>query len=166
MALDVNGFAVAPLSFEKLVKTVQHALQPTWLLRQPTEYAAVPRVDITAPPTPAPAPREMGRPADHHPPTTAAVAPAQALPARVPGVAAGAPPVRRAPELKNVHMCILAEVRQGQILARDLRDKDGHLLLSAGAVLRPNLIDRLRNVAEGHADSYHLWIGDLDEPRT
>ena len=164
MALDVNGFAVAPLSFEKLVKTVQHALQRTWLLRQPSEYASVPRVDIAVPPPSAPPPREMGRPADHHThsaPSTQAVAPQ-----RLPGGAAGAPqtqPAKRAPELKNVHMCILAEVRPGQVLARDLRDKEGHLLLSAGAVLRPALLDRLMNVAEGHADSYHLWIGDRDE---
>ena len=70
---------------------------------------------------------------------------------------------KRNDELKNVHMCNLAEVRPGQVLARDLRDKDGHLLLSAGAVLKQTLIDRLTGVAQGHADSYHLWIGERPE---
>ena len=73
------------------------------------------------------------------------------------------PAPKRSEELKNVHMCNLAEVRPGQVLARDLRDKDGHLLLSAGAVLKQTLIDRLTGVAQGHADSYHLWIGERPE---
>ena len=60
-------------------------------------------------------------------------------------------------------MSTLKDVRPGQVLAKDLRDKEGHLLLSAGAVLKTTLIDRLLNVAQGHADSYHLWIGERDE---
>ena len=54
-------------------------------------------------------------------------------------------------------------MQPGQVLDRYLLDKEGHLLLSACAVLKPTLIDRLRSVAEGHADSYHLWIGERDE---
>ncbi len=161
MALDVNGFAVAPLSFEKLVKAVTHAMSRTWILQQPAHYAAVAPVEIapTAAPPATPCARDIAAPPQaapkpHHP--------TPAAPGRVHGGPSPAP-VKKNDELKNVHMCILADVRPGQILARDLRDNQGHLLLSAGAVLKPTLIDKLVNVAQGHADSYHVWIGDRDD---
>ena len=78
----------------------------------------------------------------------------------MPGNHGEAPKARAADEIKNVHMCSLADVTPGQVLARDLRDRDGHLLLSSGAVLKQTLIDRLNSVAGGHADSYHVWVGE------
>ena len=42
--LDVNGFAVAPLSLEKLAKTIGNAIARTWTLQEPGVYAAVPGV--------------------------------------------------------------------------------------------------------------------------
>ena len=41
MQLDVNGFAVAPLSVEKFIKTVNMAIQRRITLRDPAQYAAV-----------------------------------------------------------------------------------------------------------------------------
>ena len=155
MALDVNGIAIAPLSLEKLVKTVALALTRTWILHQASQYAAAPTVDVSqlAPPPAAQKPAEHGAP-HHHP----------GLAVRAPGVSAEAKPRPRRADLplKNVHMTTLKDIKPGQVLAKDLRDKEGHLLLSAGAVLKPTLIDRLVNVAQGHADSYHLWIGEPD----
>ena len=42
--LDVNGFAVAPLSLEKLAKTIGNAIARTWTLQESGVYAAVPGV--------------------------------------------------------------------------------------------------------------------------
>jgi CheY-like chemotaxis protein len=153
MALDVNGIAVAPLSFEKLVKTVAHALTRTWMLHQASQYAAVPPIDVSqlAPPDP--------KPAAPKPPPIPDMTPSAARP--VMGEAKAMPRRTDLP-LKNVHMATLKEIRPGQVLAKDLRDKDGHLLLGAGAVLKPVLLDKLLNVAQGYADSYHLWIGERD----
>lgn len=154
MALDVNGVAVAPLSLEKLVKTVAHALTRTWMLHQASQYAAVPPIDVSqlAPPGAKPA---ALKPAEQSLPTAA--------PTARPAMAQTKPMPRRADlPLKNVHMATLKEIRPGQVLAKDLQDKEGHLLLSAGAVLKPVLLDKLMNVAQGHADSYHLWIGERD----
>lgn len=155
MALDVNGIAVAPLSFEKLVKTISSALVRTWMLQQPAHYAAVPGL---APPPP-PEPRvHVGRE-----PVRKPDAPVASRPPANPDVA----PKPRAPanELKNVHMCNLNNVKAGQVLARDLRDKEGHLLLSTGAVLKPTLLERLKDVAGGYADSYHVWVGERDDAK-
>lgn len=75
LALDVNGFAVAPLSTEKLVRTVSAALTRTWILHQPPHYAAIPGVVIPHAPEPrAQVSNEAHRRADvtatahHHPP--------------------------------------------------------------------------------------------------
>ncbi len=153
MAMDVNGIAVAPLSIEKLVKTVAHALTRTWMLHQASQYAAVPAVDVSRLASPEAKPAAPKEHAPH---------PAPAAPRPV--MAEAKPMPRRADlPLKNVHMATLKDIRPGQVLAKDLRDKEGHLLLSAGAVLKPVLLDKLLNVAQGHADSYHLWIGERDE---
>ena len=162
MAMDVNGFAVAPLSFEKLVKTVAHALTRTWILQQPDHYKAVPGIEIAQPAAEMKPHAPRGVIDTGHGPQSSTPHHAHHAPPRVAGAPAAAPAPKRPEELKNVHMCNLAEVRPGQVLARDLRDKDGHLLLSAGAVLKQTLIDRLTGVAQGHADSYHLWIGERD----
>lgn len=45
--LDVNGFAVAPLSIEKLTKTIGAAMRRTWMLRQPIHYAGIAPVVAT-----------------------------------------------------------------------------------------------------------------------
>lgn len=152
MALDVNGIAVAPLSIEKLVKTVSSSLVRTWLLHQPEQYAAVPTLIQTPPPEQRPhVAKEPVRKPD--PPV---------LP-RAPVNHNSAPKPRAvADELKNVHMCSLNDVKPGHVLARDLRDKEGHLLLSIGAVLKPTILERLKDVAGGHADSYHVWVGERD----
>jgi DNA-binding NarL/FixJ family response regulator len=155
MALDVNGIAVAPLSFEKLVKTVSSALMRTWMLQQPAQYAAVPSLTPPA----APEPRvHVGKEPIRKPD-----APVTSRPA---GANDGAPKPRAATdELKNVHMCSLKDVKPGQILARDLRDRDGVLLLSTGAVLKSTILERLKDVAGGHSDSYHVWVGERDDAK-
>lgn len=147
MALDVNGFAVAPLSFEKLVKTVAAALTRTWILHQPSHYAVVPRIETHNRPPPTRV--HTGKDPQRHDPQHTRKAAAQRQ-------ASAAP---RSTKLINIHMTSLANVHPGDILARDLHDKDGQLLLSAGATLKQAIIDRLLGVAGGHADSYHLWIG-------
>lgn len=160
MAMDVNGFAVAPLSFEKLIKTVANALNRTWELQLASHYAAVPVVVADMPPPAKPKPAEP--PADLHA-FNPALANAKPLPRRDAGNGVGAPPEPAKPlTLKNVHMCILADVKPGAILARDIVDRSGHLLLKTGTELKSSLIARLQNVAQGHGDSYHLWVGEPD----
>ena len=160
MAMDVNGFAVAPLSFEKLIKTVANGLNRAWELQAASQYAAVPGV----------LPSDLPPPARHKGPAVIAstdlhafnpsLADAKPLPRR--DVGNGAEAAAKSATLKNVHMCILADVQPGAILARDIVDRSGHLLLKTGTELKSALIDRLRNVAQGHGDTYHLWVGERD----
>jgi two-component system chemotaxis response regulator CheY len=162
-AMDVNGFAVAPLSLEKLVKTLAAGINRAWNLQVASTYAAVPRVEPTAKP-----PEKTSGSGHSHGVILKAPAAAEGQGA-APRPTAGAPVIgkafpRRPPELKNVHMCALEAVRPGDILARDILDRSGQLLLKTGTELRPSLIDRLNDVAQGKADSYHVWVGRWEEP--
>lgn len=129
--LDVNGFAVAPLSIEKLIKTIGTALRRTWMLHQPIHYAGVTPVVATPLSVDTPAPAR----------TSVTTAP----------VTATAPPAHL---LKNVRICGIDAVQPGAILAKDLRDQDGRLLLPIGTELRAAVIDKVRGAVE------FLWIGD------
>lgn len=163
-ALDVNGFAVAPLSLEKLVKTIGSAINRTWTLQDAKVYAAVPAVtpSLVEPEKPkgAGGPARVVHKNEHA--GEGANAHARASHGTV-ATAAAAKHFREA-ELKNVHMVLLNEVKAGAILARDLHDKAGQLLLKSGTELKPTLISRLNNVAGGHGESYHVWVGEWDQP--
>ena len=124
--LDVNGFAVAPLSIEKLIKTIGTALRRTWMLHQPMHYAGVTAVVAT--------PLSVDTPA-----------PPGSRPKFV-------PPEQQ--NLRNVRMCGIDAVQPGAILAKDLRDREGRLLLPLGTELRAAVIDRVRGTVQ------FVWIGD------
>ena len=59
-------------------------------------------------------------------------------------------------------MSNLASVEPGAVLARDLKSSDGKVLVCVGTPLSTNIIERLKDYAGGHPDSYHLWIGEWD----
>ncbi len=131
--LDVNGFAVAPLSVDKLTKTIGTALKRTWMLHQPMHYAGVTPV--------VPTPLSVDTPAPSHKP---AAAPAQEQHKAVMPLS----------PLRNVRICGIDAVQPGAILAKDLRDQDGKLLLPTGTELRAGLIDQVRGAVQ------FVWIGD------
>ena len=148
MAMDVNGFAVAPLSVEKLSKTVTNALGRTWTLQAAEHYAAVPAVESS----------------HAAPPPAKVTAPDKAERADEPKPSPPAPkaPCRKKAKLINVHMCTLAKVKPGDIVGRDIKDREGHLMLSAGMELSPNLIARLKTMADGNENAFHVWVGEWD----
>jgi DNA-binding NarL/FixJ family response regulator len=127
--LDVNGFAVAPLSIEKLLKTIATALRRTWMLHQPHHYMAVTPV--------VPAPLSVDTPA----PSSKPAATEQRKSAL-------------GPTLRNIRICGIDAVQPGAILAKDLRDQEGRLLLPTGTELRAGLIDQVRGAVQ------FVWIGD------
>ncbi len=145
MELDVNGFAVAPLSFEKLRKTISGALKRRWLLQHPAHYVSVAAVAPPAQPKPIPAPISTIMSSPSHD-------------AR-PGF--GRPLARRG-GFSNVRICALEDIQPGFVLARDLRDTKGHLLLGTGTELKPAVISRLKHAARWRAENYELWVGERE----
>lgn len=126
--LDVNGFAAAPLSLDKLARTIGAAVARTWNLQDIGHYASVPCV------VPPPAP-------------------SQPIVSRTPVTTAGASGrspfghVQAHGRRPGVRMCGLNDVQPGLILARDIRDVHGTLLLRTGTALEAPIIDRLRKAA-------------------
>lgn len=137
--LDVNGFATAPLSLDKLARTIGAALGRSWLLQDVAHYAAVPCV------VPPPAP------ADHAMPQTFRARPSTFSPfAHIqPGIGKAT---------VNVRMCGLRDIQPGSVLARDIRDIHGALLLRTGTALDPAILDKLRKAAGAGADRYQVWV--------
>jgi DNA-binding NarL/FixJ family response regulator len=164
MDLDVNGFVVTPVSLDKLIGTVSEAMTRPWTLQKPNHYASV--RGIAPPPQPLEkvtlekvalekvpsfnlTPRRTdrnGRPLFQ-------------------GRAYG----RRSEttkndlarsSLKNVRMCILDDVSPGVVLAKDLRDRQGHILAASGTELKPAVLERLKNVGYALSDSYCVWVGE------
>ena len=155
-AMDVNGFALAPLSFEKLTKAVTHGIARQWDLQLPSIYAAVPAVasSLAAPPKSGDPKRGILLTEDKADATGKGP------------VGASAFPRRRAAELKNVHMCAVEDLKPGVILAKDILDARGTLLLKTGTELKPNLIDRLTAAVSAQGDDSRVWIGEWDQSPT
>jgi CheY-like chemotaxis protein len=137
--LDVNGFATAPLSLDKLAKTIGTALTRTWTLQDIGHYASVP--GVVPPPVPA-------EPIISH---------ARGITL---GVSRSSPfgHVQPAKRLSSARMCGLKDIAPGSILARDIRDVHGTLLLRNGTALDPAIIDRLKKAAGAGADRYRVWV--------
>ncbi|MCC6914242.1 MAG: response regulator [Rhodospirillaceae bacterium] len=138
--LDVNGFAAAPLSLDKLARTIGAAVARTWNLQDIGHYASVPCV------VPPPAPSQ---PIVSHTPATMAGASGRSPFGHV--QAHGRRPA-------GVRMCGLNDVQPGLILARDIRDVHGTLLLRTGTALEAPIIDRLRKAAGAGAGRYQVWV--------
>ncbi len=162
MSLDVNGVAIAPLSFEKLIKTISNAVGRTWDLRAKEHYAAVKLTQSskTAPPptskSKTPHPRAIVLKKPTEPPHTPCARDLNASKGN------GKTYKPAAPELTRVHMSNLARVSPGDIIARDLKDKDGRMLVSTGTELTSSIIERLKDHSNGHPDAYHLWVGEWE----
>jgi CheY-like chemotaxis protein len=151
MELDVNGFIVVPTALEKVVRTVTGAMSRTWALQGASHYASVPGIV----PPPEPLPKVMLN-APEPAPAPKSVAPffSKAFGRR------GDPGLGKTKGLRNVRMCILDDVNPGVVLARDLRDRDGHMLAPSGTELDPTILERLKNVGYALSDSYYVWVGD------
>jgi DNA-binding NarL/FixJ family response regulator len=165
MALDVSGVAIAPLSFDKLIKTIFNAIARTWTLKPKEHYVATHLVQSTKT---APPPGSASGSA--HPRSTilkeGSSAP-QSGSHRV-GTDTSTGPTRETktpeePELRMIRMSNLARVEPGDIIARDLKDKDGKMLLCVGTELTVHIIARLKEHSDGHPDSYHLWVGEWEK---
>lgn len=135
--LDANGFAAAPLSLDKLVHKISSAVSRTWLLQDVAHYASVPCV-VSSP-----------------------ISEDTTLRAASTSVASRSGPFQHIQGTRRTHsirMCGLKDVRPGAILARDITDIHGTLLLRTGTTLQPAAISRLRKGAGSGANRCHVWV--------
>lgn len=167
MELDVNGFVVTPVSLDKLVGTVSEAMTRPWCPQKPNHYASVRGIV----PPPASFEKVAFEKVAFEKVTLEKIQVAKAA-RRTPFLTKAygrrsettkSDLLRaslKSTELKNVRMCILDDVSPGVVLAKDLRDREGHVLAPSGTELKPPVLERLKNVGYALSDSYCVWVGE------
>jgi two-component system chemotaxis response regulator CheY len=164
LALDVHAYLVKPVSFEKLVKTLEAALSREIHLRQSLYYRSI--VDVEVP--------GAVKSADRHIPpwvTWIVKSPKRAdLEERLKQIrreaadthskAANEDDTENGIEIKNMRRLLMEEIKPGCVLAEDVYANDRDLLVAAGTVLSNGLLSRLKEIAAGGGQEARLWVGD------
>jgi DNA-binding NarL/FixJ family response regulator len=164
VALDVNAYLVKPVSFEKLVKTLEAALAREIKLRQSLYYRGIVDVDV---------PGSVKAAERHTPPwvTWIIKSPRRAdLEERLKQIrkeaaelnerAANEDDAEDSIEIKNMRRLLMEEIKPGCVLAEDVYANDRDLLVAAGTVLSSGLLARLKEIAAGGGQEAKLWVGD------
>jgi len=165
LALDVNAYLVKPVSFEKLVKTLETALPRQIQLKPLAQYRAIGGVEV---------PQTVKAAETHIPPwvTWISKSPrrtqmeeqikqirkevAEALQESQANQEDG-----QEIEIKNMRRVLIDEINPGAVvLAEDIYGNDRALLVASGTVLSRSLIGRLKELATEGGEEVRLWVGD------
>jgi len=162
IALDVNAYLVKPVSQVKLIKAVKRASERTWSPKGPKYYLAVQGVET--PPflkesAKASSPWVMLKNGE-----SAILAPREDRPRLIKTEAAAdeLPDVSRAEEIiiKNKRRRSINKIKIGSLLAEDVHDANGKLVLTIGTVLDEKLLSRLRKAVSEGDEKARIWVGD------
>lgn len=151
IGLDVNAYLVKPVSFEKLIRTVNQALTQRIALRAADDYGQVAAVQVpdTARPEETEAPEWMktrsSREAQFRDRIT--VIKRELLHRSIAGI-------------MNSRRERIGAVEPGQVLAEDLFADADVLLAPAGTVITPALLAHFKAFAAEAGGDAHLWVGD------
>jgi len=129
LALDVHAFVVKPVAKPVLLARIRRSLEQA---APTTPVAAYQAIEI--PPT-------LGAEPVVEPPPAEARAP-------VPQPGSGGPEV----------LLALGEVRENQVLSRDVANQNGRLLINAGTKLTRRFIDRLLDLVEIDPSLAQIWV--------
>jgi two-component system chemotaxis response regulator CheY len=163
VALDVHAYLVKPVSYEKLVKTLDVAIAKDILVKPAGHYRAVAGVEVPA----------LVKASDTHVPpwvTWITKSPRrQQMEEQLKQIrqeisdnarAASVNGEDKAVEIKNVRRMKIEDIAPGIILAEDIYGNDRALLVASGTVLSRGLIGRIKNLATEGGEEVRLWVGD------
>jgi two-component system chemotaxis response regulator CheY len=167
VALDVHAYLVKPVSFEKLIKTLETALAREIQLKSPEDYMAVTGVEI---------PPAVKAAENHIPPWVTWITKS---PRRIqmeerikqirkevadalsnPAYDAGGAAEEKDIEIHNMRRLPIDEIQVGAILAENIYGNDRALLIATGTALSKGLIARLKDLASEGGEEVKLWVGD------
>jgi len=162
LALDVHAYLVKPVSFEKLVKTIDTARARDIGLKPASHYRALEGLEV---------PATVKASEAHIPPwvTWITKSPRRTqLEERIKQIRREVAETRRAEdegedrslEIKNMRRLAIDEIAPGLILAEDVYANDKALLVASGTVLSLGLISRLKELAAEGGEEAKLWVGD------
>jgi len=164
LALDVHAYLVKPVSFEKLIKTLDTALARSIVVKPSAQYRSVPDVEV---------PPAVKAAETHIPPwvTWITKSPRRVqMEERIKQIrkelseekqaAADQEAEARELEIKNMRRQGIDEIEPGAILAEDIYGNDRALLVASGTKLSRGLIGRLKELAGESGEEVKLWVGD------
>jgi len=162
LALDVNAYLVKPVSQVKLIDAVKRASERIWSAKGPKHYLAVQGVETppmiresakkSSPWVLMKGESEILTPLEKRPtPFTAEAAPADEL-----------QDMSRGEEMiiKNKRRRSIGKIKVGSVLAEEIHDANGKLVLKIGTILDNRLLSRLRDVTSEGDEKARVWVGD------
>lgn len=157
IVLDVNAYVVKPVAREKLVKAINNGFSRVWKLKSPKYYLAISDVET---------PAKIKALVERNVPWV--VWPKDSLKRRraeeriqiMRQEALHASHTTALDKIKNQSQRDLAEIQPGTLLAQDIRDPEGELLIAAGVRLSQNMLARLRELALDSGEQVKLWVGE------
>ena len=158
IALDVSGFLVKPVSSDQLIKAIGTAFAKPVKLKSPGDYAAAAEVML---------PGGSQGESKWTPPWVllSGMRPAarDQMSERLELIQSesGKSALRR--KIRNAKTLPLEEIEAGTVLAEDIHNEAGRLLLSTGTVLDQTLLRRLHEVMLVSHESIRLMVGEFEE---
>ncbi|MBL8642590.1 MAG: response regulator [Rhodospirillaceae bacterium] len=160
IALDVNGYVVKPVAFEKLVHTIDKVLKRPGEVKDADYYRAIKIPKIQS---------AFGQDQETKSvpwtllPRSSPFRSQSALKEKIEqfkiehATQDGVTEVK----MKNKRECPINELLEGQILAQDIEAEEGVTLLRKGTRLSKGMITRLRELAGETQADQAVWIGEL-----
>jgi len=161
IAMGANGYIVKPASLDRVVGAVNNAFSRTTVLKTPESYRAMKVVDLPnvgADESKGVSPwimwsRMRGRSRGEMTKHLDVI--------RIEGEALSKENAERRRPMKNIQKMDLSNVVASQVLAEDLFDEDGRLLLVSGTKLNESLLQRLRELVD--SEETQVMIGEFVE---
>ena len=158
IAMDVSGFLVKPVAAEQLIKSISAAFAKPVTLKSIEAYQKAAEVALPG----------FAKGDGHRIPpwvlvSTIKLTARDALAQRLSQIQSATANSAQARKIKNARMMPLEEIEAGKVLAEDIHNEAGRLLLSTGTVLDQTLLRRLHEVMVVSHESIRLRVGDFEE---
>jgi len=158
MALDVSGYLVKPVSSEHLIKVISAVFTKPQPLKAPDVYEKAAAVDL---------PDDVLGDGRRIPPWVLLSAmrqtDRQTVTESLDQIRAESANSEHSRVVKNPRTLALDEISAGQVLAENIYNEIGRLLLARGTVLNDSMLHRLNDVMLASHESIRLLVGDFGE---
>ena len=158
MTLDVSGYLVKPVSSEHLIKVIGSVFSRPQPLKAPHFYEKADEVDL---------PDDVLEGGKRIPPWVLLSSMRQterdSITESLDQISAESANTGHSRVISNPRTLGLDEITAGQVLAEDIYNEIGRLLLARGTVLNGTMLHRLHDVMLASHESIRLLVGDFEE---
>lgn len=157
LEFDIDGYLVKPVSPDKLMKTLSAVMERKSDTKPADHYAAlIPAVEPKPENSPAPT-MPMGKTVWRRPKSK----PDTWLQDKLAEIRAAGRSSGDQPRFRDVHSCALKDLKPDMIIAEDIVDDHGIVLITAGISLTESFVRKLSILAEEDKTLTHIKVGKL-----